>query len=177
MRVIAGRSKGMNLLEIKDLDLRPTIGRVKEAVFSAIQFKVVGADVLDLFAGTGQLGIEALSRGANSCTFIDAEKRAQELEISNLKKTGLFQKARVICLDAVDYLKNSGQTFDVVFLDPPFKSGLMDKALKNLGGKLNPGGLIVCEHKSDTDLVLSGEEFRLKKKYKYGKIVITIFEF
>lgn len=117
MRVITGSARGRRLKEIEGLETRPTTDRVKEALFSVIQFDIEGRRVLDLFAGTGQLGIEALSRGAESAVFVEQRKDAVQAVRENLVVCGLSDRARVVSGDAMSYLK-SGEKFDLIFLDP-----------------------------------------------------------
>ena len=124
MRVITGTARGRVLKELEGLETRPTTGKVKESLFSIIQFDIEGRRVLDLFAGTGQLGIEALSRGAAECVFIDRRADAVRLIQENLSMCRLAERARVRQGDALPYLR-SGERFDIVFLDPPYGSGLL----------------------------------------------------
>ena len=128
MRVITGSARGRRLKEIQGLETRPTTDRVKEALFSVIQFDIEGRRVLDLFAGTGQLGIEALSRGADSAVFVEQRKDALQAVRENLETCGLSDRARVVSGDAMSYLK-SGEKFDLIFLDSPYASGLLEQAL------------------------------------------------
>ena len=122
MRVITGSARGRVLLPVAGMDVRPTTDKVKEAVFSAIQFEVEGARVLDLFCGSGQMGIEALSRGAQSCVFVDSSRASQDVTKKNLTTTGLMKQARVAAMDYQMFLKSSKDTFDLVFLDPPYST-------------------------------------------------------
>ena len=154
MRVITGTARGRRLKELEGLETRPTTDRVKEGLFSALQFDIEGRRVLDLFAGTGQLGIECLSRGAASAVFVDQRRDAVELVRKNLKLTGLTERARVVQGQALEFLEraqNQGGRFDLVFLDPPYASGLLEAALERLTGFdiLNPRGIIVAEHPAE----------------------------
>ena len=128
MRVITGSARGRILKELQGMETRPTTGKVKESIFSIIQFDIEGRRVLDLFAGTGQLGIEALSRGARQCVFIDQRADAVKLIRENVEVCGLTDRAVIRSGDAMAYLK-SGEKFDIIFLDPPYASGLLEKAL------------------------------------------------
>ena len=123
MRVITGTARGRKLLEPAGMDIRPTADVVKEAVFNIIQFDVEGRRVLDLFAGTGQLGIEALSRGAAECVFVDESAKAVKIVRENLSRCKL--EGRVMQTDAVSYLPRAG-IFDIIFLDPPYDTTLLD---------------------------------------------------
>ena len=128
MRVISGSARGRRLKELQGMDTRPTTDKVKESLFNIIQFDIAG-DVLDLFAGTGQLGIEALSRGAADCLFVDSARDSVRLVQENLRRCGLA--ARVLQCDALGILK-SGEKFDLIFLDPPYGSGLEAKAIETV---------------------------------------------
>jgi 16S rRNA (guanine(966)-N(2))-methyltransferase RsmD len=138
MRVITGTARGRTLKTPEGDHTRPTAERVKEAVFSIIQFEIEGRRVLDLFAGSGQLGIEALSRGATSAVFIESDKAAAEVVRENLQKTRLEDKATVLQTDAIAFLASTASVFDIVFLDPPYAANLLQKALTAAAGKLRP---------------------------------------
>ena len=127
MRVITGSARGRRLLELEGMETRPTTGKVKEGVFSALQFDIEGRRVLDLFAGTGQMGIECLSRGAASAVFVDQRKDAAQLVKKNLELTGLSDRAKVINGNARDFIARTSEQFDLVFLDPPYASGLLEE--------------------------------------------------
>lgn len=176
MRVITGSARGRRLKEPADYSVRPTTDMVKEAVFNIIQFKVEGARVLDLFAGTGQLGIEALSRGAAEAIFVDSSNDSLKLVRENLKITGLEERARVSRGDALSYLR-SGEKFDIVFLDPPYDSDLLEKSINSATGFdiLREDGIIICESRKDKILPEPGREGYSKKEYKYGKIKLTVY--
>ena len=172
MRVITGSARGRRLLELEGLETRPTTDRVKEGVFSALQFD------LDLFAGTGQMGIECLSRGAASAVFVDRRKDAAQLVKKNLALTNLQDRARVVNGDSLAFLAGTRETFDLVFLDPPYASGLLEQALERLTAPgfdiLTPYGIIVAEHPADRRLAVPAG-CRLRKTYRYGKIAVTLF--
>ncbi len=178
MRVITGAARGRRLGELKGEATRPTTDKVKEAVFSAIQFSVEGARVLDLFAGTGQLGIEALSRGAERAVFIDSRREAAQLVRDNLALTGLAGRAQVLCGDALGYLSSAQTRFDLVFLDPPYASGLLEQALARItqGDLVAPGGLIVAESALEKALPEPAAPYRVYRDYRYGKIKVTIWQ-
>ena len=125
MRVITGSARGRKLKTLEGVDVRPTTDRVKEAVFSIVQFDVQGAAVLDLFAGSGQMGIEALSRGAKLAVFVDSSKRSLEVVRDNLKTTGLAPSSRVVTMDYKSFLAGTRDQFDIAFLDPPYHQGKM----------------------------------------------------
>ena len=176
MRVITGKCRGKKLITLEGLDTRPTTDMVKEAVFSVIQFDVPGSSVLDLFAGSGQLGIEALSREASHCVFVDSNPEAVKIIKQNLSDCKLLAESRVLGMESLEDLKVSKGGFDIVFIDPPYRSGLVQKALELLAGKLNSGAVIVCEHEKELELEDCYEAFRLHKRYKYGKTAVTVFK-
>ena len=177
MRVITGSARGRRLLELEGSETRPTTDRVKEGVFSALQFEIEGRKVLDLFAGTGQLGTECLSRGAAFAVFVDQRRAAAALVRENLRTTELSNRAGVVCGNALDFLASCREHFDLVFLDPPYASGLLEEALKGLTGFdiLNPRGIIVAEHPADKTLPALPPPYRLRRTYRYGKIAVTLF--
>ena len=156
-------------------DTRPTAERVKEAVFSAISFDIEGRRVLDLFAGSGQMGIETLSRGARSCVFVDRSRQAAEVVRRNLRATKLEAAAEVVCRDSLEYLRHTAGTFDLVFLDPPYAAGLLQPCLQALSGKVAKGGTVVCESDRETELPETVGAFALYRSYRYGRIVIRLY--
>ena len=177
MRVITGTAKGIMLATPDGMQTRPTSDRVKEALFSIIQFDVPGARVLDLFGGTGQLGIEALSRGAKNAVFVDAREEACRLIRENLKRTKMEQIGTVIRSDYLDYLKRCKQTFDIVILDPPYAEVFLENALKMITeiDILQSGGIIITERPLGKDLPWDFEGFSRSRDYKYGKTLITVY--
>lgn len=177
MRVITGTARGVQLKTPDGMTTRPTADRVKEALFSIIQFEVPGARVLDLFGGTGQLGIEALSRGAKSTVFVDAGEPACKLIRENLKRTRLEQRGSVIRSDYLQYLRCCRETFDIILLDPPYAEVFLENALKCITeiDILRSGGIIVAERPLGKDLPWDFEGFTRSKDYKYGKTLLTIY--
>lgn len=175
MRVITGTARGRRLTAPEGLDVRPTTDKVKEAVFSAVQFEIEGASVLDLFAGSGQMGIEALSRGAKKAVFVDSSSRAVKCVNENLRNTGFNRSAEVISRDSFDYIKFTSLAFDIIILDPPYRNGLIENILPLAAKKLNKGGIIICEYEADAPEPASPCNMRLRKTYKYGKISVSIF--
>lgn len=177
MRVITGSAGGRRLKELEGMETRPTTDRVKEGLFSALQFEIEGRRVLDLFAGTGQLGIECLSRGAAFAVFVDQRRDAAALVRENLALTGLRDRARVIQGQALEVLERNGEKFDLVFLDPPYGSGLLEEALARLTGFdiLNPRGIIIAEHPANRPLPPVQPPYALWKTYRYGKIAVTLY--
>ena len=175
MRVITGIARGHRLVAPEGLDTRPTSDKVKEGVFSSIQFELEGAYVLDLFAGSGQMGIEALSRGAERAVFVDSSAKAVKCVIENLKGTKLDKQAEVITRDSYDYIRLTSQTFDIIILDPPYRQGHIPKLLPLAAAKLRDGGFIICEYEKEAGEPEAPECMKLRKVYSYGKINVAVF--
>ena len=177
MRVITGKARGFNLKTPEGLQTRPTADRVKEALFSIIQFDIPGARVLDLFGGTGQLGIEALSRGAKSATFVDASNTACNLIRENLKRTRLQEESRVICSDYLAFLGRCSEKYDIIFLDPPYAEVFLENALNRITeiDILQSGGIIITERPLEKELSMDFPGYSRSKDYKYGKVLLTIY--
>ena len=175
MRVITGTARGMTLRTLEGDNVRPTTDKVKEAVFSAIQFEIEGRRILDLFAGSGQLGIEALSRGAQSAVFVDADKNAIKIVKENLAKTRLGDSATVVQTDSLAFLTMTDKIFDIVFIDPPYGTGLLQKALAKVGEHVAEGGMVICEYpfKEELDNEIGG--LVKHKEYKYSKTAVTVY--
>ena len=174
MRVITGTARGRRLATPENYDIRPTTDNVKESIFNIIQFDIEGRKVLDLFAGTGQLGIECLSRGAESATFVDENKEAIRIVKENLKTCQL--KATVIQADAITFLRNCGK-FDVIFVDPPYDSKLYKPVLETINSVdiLSDGGIIVCEARKEELLPEMELPYKKRKEYKYGRLKVCIY--
>ena len=177
MRVITGKARGVQLKTPDGMTTRPTADRVKEALFSIIQFDLPGAKILDLFGGTGQLGIEALSRGAKSAVFVDAGEPACKLIRENLRRTRLESDAKVIRSDYLEYLKRCRESYDIIFLDPPYAEVFLENALNCIGeiDILQSGGIIVTERPLGKDLNVELSGFERSKDYKYGKTSLAIY--
>ena len=177
MRVITGTARGRKLKEPMGMQTRPTADRVKEGIFSSIQFEIEGRRVLDLFGGTGQMGIEALSRGAAHCTFVELRKDAASVIRDNLDLTGLSDGATVIQGDALAYLSRCRESFDLIFLDPPYDSGLLKKVMETIItiDIMNENGIIVCENGSNVNWPDAKPPYRLQKEYRYGKIKTALY--
>ena len=177
MRVITGTARGIQLKTPEGLQTRPTSDRVKEAMFSIIQFDIPGAKVLDLFGGTGQLGIEALSRGASSAVFVDAGDKACRLIQENLKRTKLDGQGRVVRSDYLDFLRRSKETFDIIFLDPPYAEVFLENALNLITeiDILQTGGIIVAERPLGKELPWEYAGYQRSKDYKYGNTLVTVY--
>lgn len=176
MRVITGVARGKRLVTAEGVDVRPTPERVKEALFSAIQFDIEGRMFLDLFAGSGQIGIEALSRGAERAVFVDQSPISIDHINRNLKNTGFSDNAKVIRGDFTAVLMGMTETFDYVFLDPPYASGFLEKALKSVQRNVKEHGLIICEHPKEQSLPEIVDNFKVKKCYRHGKVCLTVYE-
>ena len=177
MRVITGKARGVQLKTPEGMLTRPTADRVKEALFSIINFDLPGAAVLDLFGGTGQLGIEALSRGANSAVFVDQREDACKIIRENLRRTKLESQGRVVRSDYLDYLRRSREKFDIILLDPPYAEVFLENALKCITeiDILKSDGIIVAERPLEKELSFEFEGFTRSKDYKYGKTLLTIY--
>lgn len=178
MRVIAGQSRGRKLVSAEGKDTRPTTDRVKESMFNLLAPYVCGANVLDLFAGSGALGIEALSRGAEKTVFVEKNAASlKNIEI-NLENTHLKDKAEVIFGDFENYLLKCSEKFDLVLLDPPYSSGVYGVALDLLGkrGLLTHGAVVALEH-SDKIAAPQAEGFEIYTDRKYGSSMVAILKY
>ena len=177
MRVITGKARGIQLKTPEGLLTRPTADRVKEALFSIINFDIPGAKVLDLFGGTGQLGIEALSRGAASAVFVDAREDSCRLIRENLKRTKLEKDAKVIRSDYLDYLNRCREQYNIIFLDPPYAEEFLENSIKRITeiDILQSDGIIVAERPLGKELPWEFEGYTRSKDYKYGKVLLTMY--
>ena len=177
MRVITGKARGIQLKTPDGMQTRPTTDRVKEALFSIIQFDIPGAKILDLFGGTGQLGIEALSRGAKHAVFVDQSEQACRLIRENLKRTHMEQESQVIRADYLEYIGRCREQFDIIFLDPPYAEVFLENALKRITeiDILRSGGIIVAERPLGKELPWEFPGYERSRDYKYGKILLTIY--
>lgn len=172
MRVIAGLAKGHQLFSPDGEDTRPTLDRVKESLFSILYPYLKEAVVLDLFAGTGGLGIEALSRGAVDADFIDNSKKAYDCIIRNLRKTRLDEKAKVHFTAFEKFLKATSKKYDIVFLDPPYNKGIEDKVFAEISKVLKEDSVVVLE----TEYVAGEYDgFEIIRQAKYGRVYITLY--
>ena len=158
------------------MDTRPTTDKVKESLFNIIQFEIEGRRVLDLFGGTGQLGIEALSRGADHCTFVDMRKEAAALIWENLRLTGLSERSRVVQGDALSFLSSCGEKFDVILLDPPYHTELLEKSVERITefDILREHGIMICESAAERELPALPPPYERGREYRYGKIRLTV---
>ena len=170
MRVITGKARGVQLKTPQGMQTRPTADRVKEALFSIINFDLPGASVLDLFGGTGQLGIEALSRDAKSAVFVDASADACQLIRENLKRSKLEGQGRVVRSDYMEYLNKCRESFDIILLDPPYGEVFLENALKRITeiDILKSNGIIVTERPLGKELPWEFGGYTRSRDYKYG---------
>ena len=182
MRIITGSAKGIRLKTLEGEVTRPTAERVKEAVFSMLQFDIEGRRVLDLFSGSGQMALEALSRGAASAVMVDMNRDAVKIMEENALKTKLYPQCKIWRMDYMDYIRrNHGETFDIVFLDPPYASDALSESLLLLlrYDLLKPGARVVCE--SDKENIW-GKHFALCDRYRvvgkthHASSFVTILE-
>ena len=176
MRVVTGSARGTKLITPSGDAVRPTSDRAKEGIFSAIQFEVEGARILDLFCGSGQLGIEALSRGADWAVFVDASAASVDATRQNLMGADLLERARIFTQDAASYVGRCKEQFDIVFMDPPYAelklgSGLVVK----LAALVSPGGVIFYETARGADVPERAGNFVLARYYHYGKSSIAAY--
>lgn len=180
MRIITGTARGYHLETLKGEETRPTSSKVKEGIFSALQFEIEGRQVIDLFAGSGQMGLEALSRGALGCVFIDKNPEAVAVIKRNLngishRDKSIQKNAQIISTDSLSYLARSKDRYDIAFIDPPYSSGLLKPALIAVEPRMNQGGVIVCEADDNTEMPEEVGRFSLFRVYKYGRIRILIY--
>ncbi|MBE6778472.1 MAG: 16S rRNA (guanine(966)-N(2))-methyltransferase RsmD [Ruminococcaceae bacterium] len=177
MRIITGTARGCRLETLAGVETRPTTEKVKEALFSAIQFDIEGRRALDLFAGSGQLGIEALSRGAASCIFVDRNVEAVKIIRNNLQRARLSAAAQVVGTDVLSYLVNPKERFDLVFIDPPYAADLLLPTLVKVAPLVNDGGVIVCETDDESTLPERVDRFALARTYRYGRVRLLLYRY
>ena len=177
MRVIAGKAKGIVLKTPEGMQTRPTADRVKEALFSILQFDLPGTKILDLFGGTGQLGIEAISRGAKSAVFVDAGDAACKLIKENLRRAKMEGEGRVVRADYLQFLEQCQEKFEIIFLDPPYAEVFLENSIKKISeiDILQSGGIIVTERPVEKPLDVQIEGFSRSKDYKYGRTLLTLY--
>ena len=171
MRIIAGTNRGRKLLTLDGVDTRPTLDRVREALFNSLMDRVYDADVLDLFSGSGALSLEAISRGAKSAIMNDLNSEAIKVIKENVKAIKCEDKVTITNSDYNKIIENSlqqGKTFDIIFLDPPYKNDFYHSCVEKCQKLLKQDGIIVVEHdetvKFDKDVI---------KEKKYGKVYVT----
>ena len=176
MRIITGTARGARLETLEGETTRPTAEKTKMAIFNTLQFDIEGRKVLDLFGGSGQLTLEALSRGASSAFVCELDRDAFDIIKRNAQKTKLFDRMRLVCTDYKSALKSlSGkERFGLIFLDPPYKSTYLADALRKIadGELLEDSGYIVCETEASEPVCIDG--FTVFKHSKYGRAYVTI---
>lgn len=177
LRVIAGSARGTKLVCPAGLTVRPTHDRVKEAVFSMLTGRIEGTAVLDAFAGTGALGIEALSRGAKHAVFVDSSSDSLQTVSANLEKTHLMQQAQMVKSDYLTYLTQTTNRFDLIFLDPPYWAGFMQSALTAIHEHhlLASDGVIYCESE-DNAPAEAANLFQIVRDKKYGRAHVLLLK-
>lgn len=180
MRVISGKARGLKLNTPKNEDVRPTTDRVKESLFNIINGYIIDGEVLDLFAGTGSLGIECLSRGANKCVFVDVSKTSIDIVKSNIKKARVEDNAEILNIDyksAIDKVKNKTYKFDIIFMDPPYYENMFMDALKKIDESdiLKDDGIIVVEHDTKQKFPESIGKLIKDRSKKYGNTTLTFY--
>ena len=173
MRIIAGEKRGALLRSLEGEATRPTMERVKEGIFSALHFIIPGAQVLDLYAGSGQLGLGALSRGASGCTFIDNSKNAIAVIKANAASTGLLAKCRIACMDSSVFLARNRDLFDIILLDPPYGMQAVPPLLEAVDKAAAPGAQVFCETEKGVVLPERAGGLVLQKTYRYGTVMIS----
>lgn len=177
MRVISGTARGRRLKELPGLDTRPTTDKVKESIFNIIQFDIEGRSVLDLFGGSGQLTVEALSRGATRATVVEKNPAARRVIQENVASCGFSQRVRLLPGDAGAFLAGCRERFDLVFLDPPYAGTLLEECLRRIAeiDIVSENGIIVCESSLEKELPILSGHYEQGRQYRYGKIKVTLY--
>ena len=177
MRVISGSLRGLRLETLSGLDTRPTLDRVKEALFSMLFDKTVDSVGLDLFSGSGALGVELLSRYGKECTFVDVSADAVKVINTNIKKGRLEDRSCVVRKEALEFLNTTAKKFDIIFLDPPYADDLLEKAIAHIArfDILAPHGIMAAEHPVEKTLPALAPPYRVQRTYRYGKIALTLY--
>lgn len=173
MRIITGKARGKRIVTLEGRDVRPTTDRIKESLFNILQFELEGRRFLDLFAGSGQIGLEAVSRGARQAVLVDNAKASLDVIRQNIKNSGLSEQVELVSASFDSYLLRKDGKFDLAFLDPPYQTGLLQQALPMVVERMNPGGTILCEHPVVEILPETVGDFVQERSYKYGKIMLT----
>lgn len=175
MRVITGKAKGKRLKTLPGNDVRPTTDGVKEAIFSIVQFDLEDAVVLDLFCGSGQIGIEAISRGAKKVVFVDNSPASIKVTRENISSCGFENEAVVVNMPNSSFLRTAADRFDIAVLDPPYERKLIQKSLPALVEIMSEKGIIVCEHERDCKLPENVGDFAISKIYPHGRMSLTVY--
>lgn len=174
MRIVGGKYKSRVLLEFKGNQIRPTADKVRESLFNILQNLIYGADFLDLFCGTGAMGIEALSRGAKSVTFNDKSRDSIQLTKTNLQKLSVTECYKTTNLDAVTYLTSTSDKFDIIYVDPPYKTAFGLQALSVCSNVLKENGIVIYENETPFSLEIEG--LTKVDERKYGRVYLTFFK-
>lgn len=175
MRIISGSRRGKKLLALEGEQVRPTTNMVKEALFNILQFGIEGRRFLDLFAGSGQVGLEALSRGAKEAVFVDSSRDSVRVIQKNVESAGFTAQSRVVSAGYDSFLRAERGRFDLAFLDPPYAAGLLADALELTARVMAPGGVIVCEHGSREEPPQRAGRFEKQRTYRYGRTALTLY--
>lgn len=181
MRVISGKVRGLKLNTPKNEDVRPTTDRVKESLFNMINAYIMDSDILDLFAGTGSLGIECLSRGSNRCVFVDKSKESIDIVKSNIKKARMDEQSTIMNIDfknAIKTLGNKNERFDVIFMDPPYYKNMFIDALSAIdeNNLIKDDGIIVVEHDTKNSFPDNIGKLYKSRDKKYGNTTLTFYK-
>ncbi|MBW2603574.1 MAG: 16S rRNA (guanine(966)-N(2))-methyltransferase RsmD [Deltaproteobacteria bacterium] len=182
LRIIGGALKGKKLYSVRDRSIRPTADRLRESIFNILSHRVLDAVVMDLFAGTGALGIEALSRGAESVVFVDNRKTALSVIRRNIDSCRLDQKANIVRWNIrqnLNCIRSKQQNFDLIFLDPPYDKNLIKPTLLNLDNShsLKNGACIMVEHSISEPIPTDLFAFDLLDQRKYGKTLVSFLNY
>lgn len=177
MRVISGMARGRRLKDLPGMDTRPTTDKVKESMFNIIQFDIPGRKVLDLYGGSGQLTVEALSRGAASAVILDRNPAAVKIIRENVQACGFGEQTKILSMDARAFLAGCREKFDVVFLDPPYTGPLLEESLQTIAAIdiVSEHGIIICESALDKELPELSQPYEKGREYRYGKIKVTLY--
>lgn len=176
LKIISGSNKGKKIIFPVRETTRPTSNIVKEAIFDIIQFDILDSSFLDLFSGSGQIGLEALSRGAKHVTFVDHDTICKKYLTQNLKNININNKYEIINTDVNIYLLKCDKIFDIIFLDPPYNSGWVDKILKNITKNISETGTIIAETERSELLLETHGDLKIKKEYYYGRKKLTVYK-
>lgn len=177
IKVISGQARGLKLESDKNEDLRPTKDRVKESLFDILQFDIAGKTFLDLFGGTGQIGIEAFSRGAEKVIIVELKKSNCKMIEKNISKIKIPHKINLFQADALQFLKNTYLNIDIAFLDPPYNNAeLLEKSLELTAEIINQNGVIISETLSSQNVQNKIKDFSLQKRYNYGNISLNLYK-
>lgn len=178
LKIIGGAFGGRNLVTLPNLDTRPTANRMREALFNILAFDIKGRRALDLFAGSGALGLEALSRGAASVTLVESSRKACEVIAKNIALCNVTTRARLVC-GPVERFKEPGECYDLVLMDPPYNRQFVEGTLKFLAAAnlLLPAATVVAEHEAGYAPVFNNCDFRLMQCRTYGKGALSFYKY